>query len=492
MPIAAEAFFLERGSGVSLQAQLRRQIIAGVLEGRFRAGEKLPSGRRLADHLGVARVTVAQAYAELVAADFLTSRDRAGHFISDRIEPLPATRAPAAGPGFDWTARIGDRLSRIEHRERIHDWRRYRFPFLFGQADPALIDHGAWRDCAMRALGRREFEPMTGDLYNADDPELVDYILRQILPRRGIRARAEEVLLTLGAQNGLWLAASVLAGPADRVAFEDPCYAGLRPILAQTGASMHPVAVDASGLDPEALPTGLAAVFTTASHQSPTGTQMPASRRKRLLERALAEGFAVVEDDYEFEMSFAGSPSPALKAEDRAGAVIHVGSFSKAVFPGLRLGFLVADRAVIREARALRALTLRHPPGMLQRTLAHFLALGHYDTQMNRMRRAYATRHATMAEALTREGLWTAPATGHGGSSFWLATPGGIASDRLAAELRARDVVIDPAGAFFADPATGAGYYRLAYSSIPAERIPEGIARIAEAARELQRRPGTR
>ncbi|KFI28132.1 MocR-like pyridoxine biosynthesis transcription factor PdxR [Paenirhodobacter enshiensis] len=484
MPIPAEAFFIDRASTVPLQVQLRRQIIAGVLEGRFRPGERMPSARHMAGVLAVARVTVTQAYAELVAADYLTSRDRAGHFVSDRIEPLPPAPAPAAGGGFDWDAVLDTRLSRAERKDRVPDWRRYRYPFVYGQADPALVDHAAWRDCARRALGRREFVALTGDLYDSDDPELVDYILRHILPRRGIRAEADQVLLTLGAQNGLWLAAEVmLGGRTSLAAFEDPGYPGLRTILAQTGARLSAVAVDEAGLDPEAIPQGTSAVFTTASHHSPTGVAMSPARRARLLERAGAEGFAVIEDDYEFEMSFAGAPSPALKAMDAGGAVIHVGSFSKSVFPGLRLGYLVADRRVIHEARALRALTLRHPPGMLQRTLAHFLALGHYDTQMNRMRRVYAERRAEMARALVANGLVAGTPSARGGSSFWLATPGGIAADRLAAELRGRDVLIEPGAPFFTDPSRGAGFYRLAYSSIPAERIAEGIARIAAAAR---------
>lgn len=426
----------------------------------------------------MARVTVAQAFAELVATDYLISRDRAGHFISGRITPLPAP-SPAPRGGFDWATRLDGRFGRGARTDRVPDWRRFRFPFVYGQADPALVDHSAWRDCAMRALGRREFIPLTDDLYGEDDPELVDFIARHILPRRGIRARTEEILLTLGAQNGLWLAAQIILAPGQRAVIEDPCYPGLRPILAPTGADILPLEVDTAGLDPAALPPGLAAVFTTASHQSPTNTAMPASRRDALLTRAATEGFAIVEDDYEFEMSFAGAPSPALKARDEAGAVIHVGSFSKSVFPGLRLGYMVADPQVIVEARALRSLTLRHPPGMLQRTLAHYLSLGHYDAQMNRMRTAYAERRAAMQAAIAVHGL--TPATLGGGSSFWMAMPPGLSSATLAERLRARDVLIEPGMPFFAQPNQGAAYYRLAWSSIQTAQIPEGIARIAAA-----------
>lgn len=479
MQIPAEAFFIDRSSAVPLQVQLRRQIIGGVTEGRFRPGDRLPSGRLLAQHLGLARVTVALAFADLVSTAYLTIRERSGHYIAEPPETRIDTPQPQAGQAaFDWSRLLDGRFARSGRTDREPDWRRFRFPFVYGQADPELVDHAAWRDCAVRALGRREFIPLTSDLYGQDDAELVDYITRHILPRRGIRARPCDILLTLGAQNGLWLAAEVLLGRGGRCVVEDPCYPGLREILAQTPAEVLPVPVEAAGLPPEAMPPGIAAVFTTASHQCPTGSTMPQPRRRALLDRAAAQGFAVIEDDYEFEMSFAGAPSPALKAMDGAGVVIYVGSFSKSVFPGLRLGYIVADPAFIAEARALRGQVLRHPPGVLQRTLAHFLSLGHYDAQMKRMRRVYAERRAVMAMAIADHGLRLA-AEATGGSSFWLATPPGITSDGLARRLRDRDVLIEPGLPFFADPGQGRGFYRLAYSSIPAALIPEGIARIA-------------
>lgn len=485
MSIPLDAFFVDHAAGLPLQVQLRRQIIAAVAADRFRPGEKLPSTRALARHLGVARVTVAQAFAELVSTDYLSSRDRSGHYISQSIERrLDAEPPVPAIARFDWGNRIEGRFVRAQRTDRDHDWRRFAYPFVYGQADPTLVDHAAWRDCAIRTLGRREFDTVTGDLYDADDPELVDHIARQILPRRGIAAGRDEILLTMGAQNALWLVAQVLLRPGAPCAIEEPSYPGLREILSARRARVLPVPVDARGLPPDAIPPGVAAVFTTASHQCPTNSTMPLSRRRELLARAQMQGFAVVEDDYEFEMSFAGAPSPALKAIDRAGAVIYVGSFSKSVFPGVRLGYVVADPRVIAEMRALRGMMLRHPPGHMQRTLAHFLSLGHYDAQANRMRRAYARRREVMLAAIARGGLRLASREAAGGSSFWMATPDGVDSAELAVRLKAREVLIEPGAAFFHQPARGKGFFRLAYSSILAEHIPEGIRRISEALRD--------
>ena len=505
MPVSVDCFFLSPHQQGTLQSRIRQMVAEGILAGRLRPGERMPSSRKLAEHLGVSRITVTMAYADLVADDYLSARGRSGYFVSADA-PQPQDFPPRAGPQadtVDWVRALGqrpgsavgdgaggglsDNAGGALGMGKPRNWRDYRYPFVYGQADPALVDHAAWRDCAMRALGRREFDSLTGDLYDADDPELVDHIARQILPRRGISAGRDEILLTMGAQNALWLVAQVLLRPGASCAVEDPSYPGQREILLASRARILPVPVDARGLPPDAIPPGVAAVFTTASHQCPTNSTMPLARRKELLARAQAQGFAVVEDDYEFEMSFAGAPSPALKAIDRAGAVIYIGSFSKSVFPGVRLGYVVADPRVIAEARALRGMVLRHPPGHMQRTLAHFLSLGHYDAQANRMRRAYARRREVMLAAIAREGLRLASPEATGGSSFWLATPEGVDSSALALRLKARGVLIEGGAAFFAQPARGRGFFRLAYSSISAERIPEGIRRIAEALQEQDR-----
>lgn len=483
--IPAETFTIDRDLDVPLYMQLQHQIVAEVLSGRLRPGDRLPATRNLARHLQVARVTIAQAYSELAAIGSLEARDRSGHYIAAAATTgLAAPQDLAPGPRFDWGQRLDGRFSRSRRTDFHPDWREFRFPFVYGQIAPEVVDHAAWRDCAVRALGRREFSPLTADLYGDDDPELVDYIIRHILPRRGIHADPTQVLLTLGGQNGLWLASEILLGRGGRAAVEDPCYPGLREILSLSPAEVVPVPISAQGLDPERLPADLAAVFTTASHQCPTNVIMPVAWRRRLLERAVQDRFAVVEDDYEFELSLTGHHAPALKALDHAGAVIHIGSFSKTVFPGLRLGYLVADPAFITEARALRSRSLRHPPGMLQRTLANFLALGHYDAQLGRMRRVHSRRQRIMLTAIHAIGM-SPVFDSTGGSGMWLATPKGVDSVALAQLLRSHEVLIEPGLPFFTDPAAGRRHFRLGHSAIPAERIPEGIARIAAAMAEM-------
>ncbi|MES2666076.1 MAG: PLP-dependent aminotransferase family protein [Pseudomonadota bacterium] len=480
MPIPAEAFFLPPVAPGTLQQQIRGMVSDGILSGRFRPGAKMPSSRGLALHLGISRITVTLAYGDLVSSDYLTSRGRSGYYVSDTAPRAP--EFPNAGPRaetVDFAALSGARFTRAARLKKPEDWESYPYPFIYGQADPSLFDHQNWRHCALRALGRRDFTALTSDYYERDDPLLIDHILRTILPRRGIAARADEVLLTLGAQNALWIAAQVLLGAGRRAVVENPGYPGLRAILDQSGAEVRAVDVDEGGLPPDLPATDV--VFTTASHQCPTNATMPLARRTALLEAASRDDFVIVEDDYEFEMSFLKPVSPALKSLDREGRVVYAGSFSKSIFPGLRLGYLVAAPSFIAEARALRALVLRHPPGHIQRTVAYFLGDGHYDAMINKMRTAFRRRRLAMDEAIRDHGLTIAGQGGFGGSSIWMRAPEGVDTEPLASALRADGVLIEPGRAFFDPVRPQSQFYRLAFSSIAPARIPEGIARIARA-----------
>ena len=484
MSIPAEAFVLPPAARGTLQQRIRQMVTEGVLSGRFRAGQKMPSSRGLAEHLGISRITVTLSYAELVSADYLTARGRSGYFISENAPRGPElqARAPRA-EGVDFTALTGGRFSRLATVKRPLDWENYPFPFIYGQADASLFDHQNWRLCALRALGRKDFAALTSDMYDRDDPLLIEHLLRSILPRRGIAAREDEVLLTLGAQNALWITTAVLLGAGRRAVVENPGYSGLRGVLEPSGTDVIPVDVDADGLPPDRLPGGVDVVFSTASHQCPTNATMPLERRLALLEAASRENFVIVEDDYEFEMSFLKPVSPALKSLDTEGRVIYAGSFSKSVFPGMRLGYLVGPASFIREARALRLMMLRHPPGHIQRTVAYFLSLGHYDALINRMRNAYRRRRQVMEEAIRENGLVVAGQGGFGGSSFWMRAPAGVDTEQLAEALRADGVLIEPGRAFFAPDQAPRNFYRLGYSSISPAKIPEGIVRIGRAIR---------
>ncbi|MBL4766881.1 MAG: PLP-dependent aminotransferase family protein [Rhodobacteraceae bacterium] len=482
MAISVDTFFLNPDAQGTLQAQIQQMIAEGILSGRFHKKEKLPSSRKLATHLRISRITVTLAYTELLANDYLTSRGRSGYYVSENA-PVPPAYAPPhkTSETVDWDSAISQRFTGGDTPKKPQDWSEYRYPFVYGQADPTLFDHANWRLCALRALGQKDFSALTTDYYDQDDPLLIEFIARHTLPRRGITARPEEILITLGAQNALWLTTRLLLDTRRKAAIEDPCYYALRDILRQSECQLTPIRVDRDGLPPDNIPPDTDVIFATPSHQGPTTATMPLQRRRDLLDRARSMDALIVEDDYEFEMSFLAAPSPALKSMDQDGRVIYVGSFSKSLFPGLRLGYLVGSEPFIREARALRASVLRHPPGHIQRTAAYFLSLGHYDAQIRRMARTLHDRRRVLEEAIAMHGLTIAGRGVYGGSSLWMRAPDRVDTTELAEALRAQSVLIEPGTAFFAGPDRPRNFYRIGYSSIPVNRIEEGIKRIAVA-----------
>lgn len=491
--IPIEMFFQDEEAGQTLQARLAAAIVHAVLETRARPGTRLPSTRSLARSLALSRMTVTLVYQELVAQGYLETQPRSGVVVAATVPhrriaaraatPPPAGQAGEAAP--DWGRWLADAPPRPRVIRKPVNWRDFRYPFIFGQSDPTLFDLGAWRDCARRAWGTRDFNELAADQYGADDPMLVDYICSHTLPRRGIHAAPDEVLVTLGAQNALYLAIELLARPDRLAVTEEPGYPDFAETLRRANSPTAFLPVDDSGLDPAWLPSGTRLVIATPSHHIPTGATMPLLRRRALLDCASAGDFLVIEDDYDFEMSYLAPPAPSLKSLDRAGRVVYLGSFSKSLFPGLRIGYMVAPAPLIAQARALRAIMLRHPPNHLQRITAYFLALGHYDRHIVRLRHALQGRRALMEAALARSTLRLAGASSSGGSGVWIEGPPGLDSDALAARLRADSVLIEPGSVFFETPPAPCSYFRLGFSSIRDADIGPGIALIDRRAQEL-------
>ena len=482
MAIPVENFFLDNTTPGTLQTRVQQMIASGILSGRFEQGEKLPSTRKLAEYLGVSRITVSLAFTELQSNDYLISKDRSGFYVSKNAPPPPSfSEKIGVRDTVDWSKMIGQRFSIENWPAKPQNWSSFPFPFIYGQTDPSLFDHSNWRQCALMALGAKDFSSLTSDYYDQDDIELIEFILRHSLPRRGITASTDQVLVTMGAQNALWLATQVLLNQRRTAAIENPSYPPLRDILDQSRCHVKAVNLDQYGLIPDQIPKETSVIFTTPSHQCPTTITMPLNRRQQLLETASKLNALVVEDDYEFEISSKKLASPALKSLDSDGRVIYVGSFSKSLFPGLRLGYLVGSAPFISEARALRASVLRHPPGHIQRTAAHFLRLGHYDALINRMAKQYSIRRSTMAAAIKKYQLEIAGnSSPEGGSSFWMKAPKDLDTEILAKSLMKNGVLIEPGKNFFAPPNQLENYYRLAFSSINEEKIEGGIKLVAD------------
>lgn len=478
-------FHLERVENVSIQSQIREMLVSAILGSQLAPGEALPSSRRMSNALGVSRNTVSLAYQGLVDDGYLIARERSGFYVNPEIaaehRPVPTPQQrPTPQRSPEWGARYCLRPAEQDNIQKPRDWQRYPYPFIYGQVDQMLFPIAAWRECSRQALGRKGMDAWTSDSYVHDDPMLVEQIRTRLLSRRGIMARDDEILITLGAQNALYLLANLLLNSKSVVAMEDPGYPDVRNIFRLQAPNVRSIPVDSEGLPVDARLKGCDYLFVTPSHQFPTTATMPLRRRHALLEAAAREDFVIFEDDYESETNYVSSPTPALKSLDTEDRVIYIGSMSKTMFPGLRLGYLVGPAPLIREARALRRLMLRHAPNTSQRTAALFLALGHHDALIHRLHRAYRARWAAMGEALSRYLPDSTEAPTFGGTSYWVEGPADLDAELLARAAEAEGVLIEPGRVNFHGPDAPKQFFRLGFSSIPLERIEPGISRLAD------------
>jgi GntR family transcriptional regulator / MocR family aminotransferase len=480
-------FHISKSEPLPLQHQIQAKMVDAILSGSLPAGSPVPSTRLLAKRLKVSRNTVTLAYQSLAVDGYLEPRERAGFFVSGNVRqfaPLKPQSAPKK-TNEALSQRLAIRPSLQSNISKPSNWHDFPFPFIYGQSDPGLFPMHEWRDCTRQAVSRKLVESWTDDSINQDDAQFVDQIRQRILPRRGINASPSEILVTMGAQNALYILASLLCGAGNRIGLEDPCYPDARNIFSLHAGSVATLPIDGEGIVLGKALKSCDVVYLTPSHQMPTNVTMSQDRRRDLLHWARGHGALIIEDDYEFEANYLGEATPALKSIDQADSVVYVGSLSKSIVPGLRIGFLVGPRELIEEARALRRLMLRHPPGNNQRVTALFLALGHHDTLIGRLQRTYRERWTLLSKAVQDEFPGWAQTARFGGTAFWMRGPDWLDASELASRAAEYGVLIEPGQVFFADPAKGANHFRLGFSSIATERIGPGISILARATREI-------
>jgi len=482
-------FRISREGKVSYQRQLRETIVSAILDDKLPLEIPLPSSRELAKHLGIARNTVVLAYQQLIDEGYLVARERSGHYIDKsmldgRVKIKPAINKKEQSEP-DWDAHIKFRPSRQRNIVKPLDWKNYKYPFLFGQLDPALFPIADWRECCRQALSVSDILDVTPDRIDTDDPLLIEQIQARILPRRGVWASRDEILITMGAQQALYILADLLINKDSRIGIENPGYADARNIFSLKSPRVVPLEVDEHGIIPGKDVNSCEFVFATPSHQSPTTVTMPIERRQQLLKDAEKHDFLIIEDDYESEINFVYEPTPALKSLDSGSRVIYVGSLSKTLAPGLRIGYMVGSKTLIEEARALRRLMVRHPPANNQRLVALFLSMGHHDSLIHRLSQTYQQRWQIMGDALNKHLPESSRIPSFGGTSYWVQGPAQLDARELKKRAREASILIESGDICFMQSNPPLNFFRLGYSSIAATRIEPGIKKLADLIHEM-------
>lgn len=497
----ARLFSLPDNPALPLQARLRSRVVDAILDGRLPSGAGLPSSRDLAKLLGISRNTVTAVYEQLVDESFLEARPRSGVFVAPGARPpavTPAARPstpsdPEVGhaPPPDWAGRTRRSLRQQPTLAKPEQWRRYPYPFVYGDFDPELFPTDEFRECCTRTLARAQLKQWTPDFETDDVPDLIDQIRLRLLPKRGVFALPEEILVTVGAQHAYHLLAEGLFDAKTRVGLEEPGHPHARNTFSLPQPVLVPTRVDHQGIVVDELPA-LDYLFVTPSHQSPTTVTLPLERREALLRWAESSDAVVIEDDYEAEHLDEGAPIPALKSLDRGGRVVYIGSLSKSLSPALRLAYIVAPRALIAELRLLRHAMVRHPSTMLQQIYALFLAMGHHESHARRVNAAARARRAALAQAMGQHLKEFAFRLPQGGSSVWITAPPWCDASELALVAQRHGVLIEPGEVFHLRPPYPCRSFRLRLSSISADRIDEGIAALSRAVDELGQARGAR
>jgi GntR family transcriptional regulator / MocR family aminotransferase len=494
VPVARPEIQLDASLSLPLYKQLYGRLRRAILTGQLRRGERLPSTRTLASELGISRFTVVAAYDLLLLEGFLESRVGRGTVVSGQLPESPLSGFEVGSPELQMEGEepspvrlsaLVDRIQEVPHLERVEGSQGE--PFIGGQPALDLLPYDLWT----RLLARRARRSLPAHTYYqspAGYAPLREAIAAHIGIARGVRCTPDQIIITAGTQGALDLAVRTLLNPADIAWIENPGYFGARGALRSAGVQLIPVPVDAKGLDVEAgrrrAPEARLA-FVTPSHQFPTGVTMSLSRRLALLDWAKRSRAWILEDDYDSEYRYGGRPLDALHALDQDGRVIYIGTFSKLLFPALRLGYLVAPRDLVTPLLATRRFIDVHMPILEQMALADFLSEGHYARHLRRMISQYRRRRDCLYHELSAKlgGLLDSSLPEAGMELTGWLPPG--TDDRRAADLAEEvGITVAPVSRFSLTPLPRGGLI-FGFAGMNEEGIRRGVQDLAAALSRL-------
>ncbi len=480
---------LDRAAAEPMHRQLYDQMRALILDGRLKVGARLPSSRTLSRELGISRNTVTGAFDQLFAEGYLVGKVGAGSFVSDELpEDALSLRQSDVNPGMAKPRRQGLSVRGARLAALRGSRANRRIPaFSIGLPDLDGFPFDVWSRLMTKAW-RRPPRELLAHAEPAGYLPLRRAIVDYLRTARGVRCEAEQVIVVAGVQQAIGLASHVLLDEGDVALMEEPGYPGVRGALLGAGVRTACAPVDAEGLDIDAgerVAPNARLVCVAPSHQYPLGVTMTLARRLKLLDWAQRTDGWVLEDDYDSEYRYAGRPLSALQGLDRDGRVVYAGSFSKVMFPSLRIGYLVVPADLAEPFRLARAALDDHPSTIAQPALAGFIEEGHFAAHLRRMRRLYAERRSALAEALTAQlgnDIQIAPSESgmHLLARFSPDIAPGLSDRDIQARAAEHGVTVSALTAYYAEPTEDRGLL-LGFSAVPIESMPEAVGRLMRA-----------
>jgi GntR family transcriptional regulator / MocR family aminotransferase len=486
-----------RDTGISVNRWLYGALRAEILEGRLRPGARLPATRDLARQYELARGTIVNVFEQLESEGYVDGSVGSGTYVS-KVLPDQLLQVPQEdGPGLP--APSNRRIKLSDYAGRVHP-----FPNLevrpsraFRTNIPALDLFPAtlWAKVAARRLRRVSTNLLLGCGPMGYRP-LREAVATYLSTSRGVKCVPGQVAIISGVQEALDLSARLFLNPGDRVCMENPGYPGAAIAFKAAGAKVSAISLDDEGMQVQDVSMREARlVYVTPGHQFPVGVTMSLARRLRLLEWAGKSGALILEDDYDSEYRYLGRPVPALQGLDRHGLVLFTGSFSKVLFPSLRLGYLVVPSDLVDLVSATLSLTSRHAPLLEQAVLCDFITEGHFGRHLRRMRKVYAERLSVLLECAGRSlaGLLEISGVEAGlQTAGWLS--GGIDGELAAAAAAKRDVEVTPLSRYSCVRMAREGL-QLGFAAMDAKEIRRGVRELAialESELHTFRRSGSR
>lgn len=482
---------LERDSPTPLYAQIEQHLRNSILSGRLSPGTRLPASRQLARDLGVSRITVETAYAALEAEGLTLARMGSGTYVLSppQLPPLPP-KAETGWPRWQQTLpehTLGARAALEQLRLETGGPEPIRFSS--GISDSRLFPAAEFRKALQTVMRRDGIEALEYGDRRGYTP--LRETIAHVLASQGLHTSPENILVTAGSQQALSLVSQVLLQPGDTLLVETPTYYGALDLFRALNFRPAGVPVDSGGMQVDALEALIERhrpklIYTIPNFHNPTGTCLTEARRRKLLLLADRFGIPVLEDDFVGDLRYEGRAVPALKALDPGGQVIHIGTFSKMLMPGLRVGFIVADGPVYQALVRFKRVNDLATSSLIQRALRDYVTIGRYQAHLRRSIQIFRKRRDAMLSALRRHlpAGWRAEIP-QGGLFLWVRLPELLSADDLLPLALREGVDFLPGSAFFLNPAEGREWIRLNFAAQEEPAIETGIARLGQAVRRL-------